>query len=922
MALTIDELNIQIAADSKNATRAINNLAKAFERLDKAAKPILNTNTQISVAFNKTSASAEKASNSVKKSGDSAKKSSKSWGSLKKNLLMNILTARTFMGVLQGVANKFANAWNESNEYIETMNLFRVTMGDASDEALKYAETVRNAMGIDISEWMQYQGTFKNLAAGFGVADEAANEMSQNLTQLSYDLSSFFNTSVETAFDKLSSAMAGQVKGLREFGIDTTIASLQEYALSKGIDASVRSMTQAEKSMLRYNYIMEKSIKMQGDMARTIITPANSLRILKAQLTQLTRAFGNIVSVIATQFIPYVQVMVEVITDAANAIAKFFGFNLDDYKADLSGLDLGGGLSEELEDAEESVGGVSNTLKKIKKQLMGFDELNIINAPDTDSGGGSGGASVGGGSGIGLVEGYDFLKGLGDTDELKEKIKNKLSEIATVVSGAYLAIGSILVLTGANIPLGLSLMVLGVAGIATAVAVNWDSMNSSLVTTLTTMTGAIAGFGLVLGAILTFSGAAVPLGIGLMAIGAASLATSVAVNWHSNDNHIESAMNTIQGIVSGGLIALGALLMLTGVNAPLGVAFLSIGAATLATSMAIDWTAMENPIERTMAKISLIVGGALLAVGAFLALTGANIPLGLRFIALGALSLGVTAVTVKWDSLSEKTKNTITIITSVVSGALLAIGAILALTGVALPLGIGLIAAGAVGLASVYALNWDSLKGTVKTVISSIGAILSGASMVMGALLLLSGNPLGMGMGLALIYAGVKGSQKAWKMDSNPITEFVRKMANVVIGVINGVIDAVNKLFHISFKGLSIAGKELIPAFDKQLIHISRISYFEDGGFPDMGQMFIAREAGPELVGSIGKKTAVANNDQIISGIEAGVYRAMTAANSTRQGGSQTIRIVNEIDGDIVGEKVIKYHNGKVMQTGVSPLLV
>jgi hypothetical protein len=95
------------------------------------------------------------------------------------------------------------------------------------------------------------------------------------------------------------------------------------------------------------------------------------------------------------------------------------------------------------------------------------------------------------------------------------------------------------------------------------------------------------------------------------------------------------------------------------------------------------------------------------------------------------------------------------------------------------------------------------------------------------------------------------------------------------------------------------------------------------GGFPDMGEMFIARERGPELVGSIGRKTAVANNDQIISGIESGVYRAVMAANSMKQGGgSQTIRIINEIDGDVVGEKVISYHNGIVMQTGVSPLLV
>jgi hypothetical protein len=100
------------------------------------------------------------------------------------------------------------------------------------------------------------------------------------------------------------------------------------------------------------------------------------------------------------------------------------------------------------------------------------------------------------------------------------------------------------------------------------------------------------------------------------------------------------------------------------------------------------------------------------------------------------------------------------------------------------------------------------------------------------------------------------------------------------------------------------------------------VQWYASGGFPGVGEMFIAREAGPELVGSIGRKTAVANNDQIISGIESGVYRAIIAANSTNTGGTQTIRIINEIDGDVVGEKVIQYYNGKVIQTGVSPLLV
>jgi hypothetical protein len=290
-------------------------------------------------------------------------------------------------------------------------------MGDGADDAYNFAENVQKLIGIDIAEWMQYQGVFKNLAAGFGVASDKANTMSQNLTQLSYDMASFFNTDVETAFDKLSSAMSGQVKVLREFGIDTTVASLQEYALAKGIDKSVRSMTQAEKSLLRYNYIMEKSTTIQGDMARTLITPANSLRILSAQLTQLKRAFGNVISVIAVKLIPYIQAFVEIVTDAANSLARLMGFELP--KIDYSGL--GGNMTESFEDSEDALDGVSDSIKKIKKQLMGFDELNIISTPESDST--SAADATGGDLNMDLLE-YDFLKNL-DTSSLNE-VKEKL----------------------------------------------------------------------------------------------------------------------------------------------------------------------------------------------------------------------------------------------------------------------------------------------------------------------------------------------------------------------------------------------------------------------------------------------------------------------------------------------------------------
>jgi len=179
--------------------------------------------------------------------------------------------------------------------------------------------------------------------------------------------------------------------------------------------------------------------------------------------------------------------------------------------------------------------------------------------------------------------------------------------------------------------------------------------------------------------------------------------------------------------------------------------------------------------------------------------------------------------------------------------------------------------------------------------------------------------------------------QKAWQgivsvfsVAGEIFVEIKDGIVNAFKYVVNGIIKGLNSVISIPFdgintalgwiKGIEIAG--IKPFADLITINVPQIPLLAQGGIVDTGQLFIAREAGAEMVGQIGRKTAVANNDQIVSGIEAGVYRAMMAANTNRGGGTQTFRIINEIDGDVVGEKVIQYHNGRVIQTGVSPLLV
>lgn len=441
-------------AETQNSLNATNNAANTnvynvlnqnISNLIMVLNQLVQVNVNVSNSFNTTNNTVtnnihqiNNYTNANERLNQSTRRATQSNRSLLRTLGTNIGSLYVLYMATKKVANVFADWFNESNDYIETLNLFNVTMRDTAESAYKYADSVQRIMGIDISEWMNYQGTFQQLAKGFGVVSEQADVMSQNLTQLSYDLASFFNVDVEKAFDKLSAAMTGQVKGLRQFGIDTTVASLQEYALAKGIEVSVKEMTQAQKSVLRYNYILEKSIDIQGDMARTIATPANAMRILNAQITQLDRALGNIVSCLVVEAIPYIQAFVMLIRDAANALAEFLGFELPEI--DYSDLDdavsVVDDVSDSVSDTSSELEEATESAKKLKKQLMGFDELNILssNIDDSTSKKDDTGNNLPSDLGLGIPE-YDF--GLDKVSSQAEEIYQNMKEFFGNIAGLW-----------------------------------------------------------------------------------------------------------------------------------------------------------------------------------------------------------------------------------------------------------------------------------------------------------------------------------------------------------------------------------------------------------------------------------------------------------------------------------------------------
>lgn len=898
------------AADIDKFTQQMTALAAAM-------KPFADEMQKVSNGFSAFPSKIQKLITSTEKYNASARNATSTTGKFTSGL--KALNVAAVAITFRKIGHFIAQDVTESNKYQEDLNLFTVALGQYAAEAQNYAEKVSDVMGIDPAQWLRNQGVFNTLLTGFGDTAERAQLMSQNLTQLGYDLSSYFNISIEDSMQKLQSGISGELEPLRRLGYDLSQARLEQTALNLGIKESVANMTQAEKAELRYYAIMTQVTTAQGDMARTLEAPANQLRILQAQLTQAARAIGNIFIPALNAILPYAIAVVQVIRKIADALANLAGFKLTD--VDYSGVNSAavgaGSLADNLDDA-------AGAAKKLKQYTAGFDELNVF-APNTGSGSGAG---AGGAGGFDFdLPTYDFLGDAVQTriDEIQKMIENTLAEITTIVSGFMLAVGAILVVTGANIPLGVGLMAAGAVGLAATVGLNWTAMSSELASTLALITGVVGGFLLALGAIMAFSGANLPLGIALMALGGASLVSAAVINWHNSDRHLTDALTTLTGVLAGASLAVGAMLAFTGVatglgialmavgavtlvsaaalnwnsipdalasplsrvgllvsgatlalgailafsgSMPLGIALMAVGATSLVSVMALNWNGLSDEIQNVIAIITTVVSVAFLAIGAALAFSGANIPLGLALLAAGAVTMG-TAIMPNWNDLSDNVQQKISMITTVVGGALLAVGAILALSGVALPIGLGLMAAGALSLGAVATLNWNFVVNSIKKVVSVITGILSGALIVLGVLLCLSGA--GVGLGLAVLAAGLSLSYAAWTLDDNPITRFVRQMANSIIGLVNGVVDAINDMFHIKFNGLSVMGITLIPAFDIRLVDIPHIPFFEDGGFPNEGQLFIAREAGAEMVGAMGRRTAVANNDQIVEGISAGV---------------------------------------------------
>lgn len=756
-------------------------LESQIKRLASSLVPLANQLSIVGNAFSNLPTKVQRLTNVSSKIAQTNNVASTSYMNLWAKFSMGIHAIRTGSRVI-------GECITQSNKYVEDLNLFVASMGEYAKDAQGFAEKVSEAMGIDPAEWMRNQGVFNTIITGFGVAGDRAYTMSKNLTQLGYDLSSFFNISYQDSMQKLSSGISGELEPLRRLGYDLSVARLQQEAYNLGINRSINSMTQAEKAQLRYYAIMTQVTVAQGDMARTLNAPANQLRVLQAQAIMTARAIGNVFIPALNAILPYAIAVIKVIRLLANAIASLFHFKLPDI--DYSNVKRNvGGIAKGLGDAGAGAGNLGKGLgkavkkaKELKNNLLGIDELNIISKDDNPIanalGGGAGGGGIGdalGGDDLGFeLPEYNFLEGLveNNVNRIVDIITGALNELAATLSLFSFVLGTILVLTGANIPVGLALMAAGAVGIVAVTATNWSKMSKRLAKTLSMILGVMSGYLLVIGAILAFSGVNVPLGIAVMAAGAVALATAGTINWKFLGGNISSTLALILSILSGAFLALGVMLAFSGVSVPLGLALIATGAVGMAGAVGLNWNKMPDSIKKVISMLMDILSGAFLALGAILAFSGTNIPVGIALIAAGAMFL-ISSTTMNWNSLESSLSKVIAKIVTVVSGAFIAIGAILAFSGVATSLGIKMIAVGVVSLLSVAGLKWGSILKPIKKVLKEIGLAVGAAFLALGVLLVLTG--VGIGVGMALILAGAASIVASIALNWGSIVDKVKK---------------------------------------------------------------------------------------------------------------------------------------------------
>lgn len=412
--------------------------------------------------------------------------------------------------VLTRVSTSMASWIQDTIQWDGVVNRFNYSFGEMSDSVYQHVQRVSDVMYINQQAFLQYSGTFASIARGFGLTEKNIEAMGVGLTEFTYDLYAYANDvypTLEQAANAVRSAIVGEIEPIRRAGISITEASLKEKAALMGITQSYESLTDAQKSLVRYQAMVDTAMRqgVVGTYAREMGTAEGAVRMLEQQVRALTQALGSLFIPILNKVIPYITAFIQVVLQAVAALAALFGFKAnvtvggssglggvgsaaggaasgisavgaaaasatpalmayDAAVADMSRPDemmsqlslAAGEASDRVATTASGLSDAATEAEKLKSACMGFDELNII-SPQVDSGGGGGGGSGGGGGaggaggaaadlGIDLEKLWDesvFASVATQVDELTEKMKAFINEYKVPLATIGAALGTL-----------------------------------------------------------------------------------------------------------------------------------------------------------------------------------------------------------------------------------------------------------------------------------------------------------------------------------------------------------------------------------------------------------------------------------------------------------------------------------------------
>lgn len=384
--MTVDELQVLITANTNELRKEINKANKNISGLQKSASKSANG---VSTAF--------------------------------KKLKTGIITL--------GIGRVIKDSITSGMDAIESDSLFETSLGASADAVRAWSDEVSNVLGLSAVAMRKNTGVIYNMTSSMGVAEDNALKMSKGISLLSEDMASFYNLDSTEAFNKLRAGLTGETEPLKALGILVDENTVKQVAYSEGIAEVGSELTQQQKVLARYVAILNQTGNAQGDLARTINSPANQLRILKQQVQNLGIALSNFLMPVLNAVLPYITAFTKVITQAITGLASFLGFGKDE------------STSKETQKISANVGGLAGdydnatkSAKKLKSALAGFDEMNVLQDNTADAG-----TSTGGGGGGSTPVALDF--DVGEYDAHLDWVNSKTNKLVEDIKGYFSSIG-------------------------------------------------------------------------------------------------------------------------------------------------------------------------------------------------------------------------------------------------------------------------------------------------------------------------------------------------------------------------------------------------------------------------------------------------------------------------------------------------